>query len=79
MRRHRLGMPASAAVLSLYVGGLAATQWKAREATREAARAERVTQFLVSLFQEADPEQARGREVMASELLQRGERGSTAP
>ncbi len=74
VRRHRLGMLASAAVLLAVVGGLAATQWKAREATREAARAERVTQFLVSLFQEADPEQARGREVTASELLQRGER-----
>ena len=60
-------------VLSL-VGGLAATLWQSREATREAARAERVTEFLVSLFREADPEQARGREVTANELLRRGER-----
>jgi serine/threonine-protein kinase len=74
IRRHRLGVLASTAVLLAIVGGLAATQWKAREATREAARAERVTQFLVSLFREADPEQARGRDVTARELLQRGER-----
>ena len=33
-----------------------------------------MTEFLVSLFREADPEQARGREVTARELLQRGER-----
>ena len=74
MRRHRVGVLAAATVLLAVVGGLAATQWKAREATKEAARAERVTEFLVSLFREADPEQARGREVTARELLQRGER-----
>jgi serine/threonine-protein kinase len=74
VRRHRLGVLAAATVLLAVVGGLAATQWKAREATKEAARAERVTEFLVSLFREADPEQARGREVTARELLQRGER-----
>ena len=33
-----------------------------------------MTQFLVSLFREADPEQALGRGVTARELFQRGER-----
>jgi tetratricopeptide (TPR) repeat protein len=74
VRRHRFGVLAAAGVLLALVGGLAATAWQAREARREAARAEGVTEFLVSLFREADPEQARGREVTANELLRRGER-----
>ena len=72
--RHRLGVAAAAALLLSLVGGLAATAWQARAAAREAARSERVTEFLASLFREADPEQARGREVTARELLRRGER-----
>ena len=74
VRRHRVGVGAGVAVFLSLIGGLAATLWQSREATREAARAERVTEFLVSLFREADPEQARGRELTARELLQRGER-----
>ncbi len=74
VRRHRVGVAAGVAVFLSLVVGLAATLWQSREATREAARAERVTEFLVSLFREADPEQARGRELTARELLQRGER-----
>jgi tetratricopeptide (TPR) repeat protein len=74
VRRHRFGVLAAAGVLLALVGGLAATAWQAREARREAARAEGVTEFLVSLFREADPVQARGREVTANELLRRGER-----
>jgi serine/threonine-protein kinase len=74
VRRHRVGVAAGVALFLSLIGGLAATWWQSREATREAARAERVTEFLVSVFREADPEQARGREVTARELLQRGER-----
>ena len=74
VRRHRVGVLAAAAIALSLVGGLAATFWQSREAAREAARSERVTEFLASLFQEADPERARGREVTARELLQRGER-----
>ena len=74
VRRHRAGVAAGVALFLSLLGGLGATWWQSREATREAARAERVTEFLVSLFREADPEQARGREVTARELLQRGER-----
>jgi serine/threonine-protein kinase len=74
VRRHRLGVAAGGTILLSFVGGFAATLWQARQVAREAARSERVTEFLVSLFREADPEQARGREVTARELLERGER-----
>ena len=74
VRRHRVGVLAAGAIALSLVAGLAATFWQSREAAREAARSERVTQFLATLFQEADPERARGREVTARELLQRGER-----
>src|SRR5918995_1811552 len=74
VRRHRLGVTAAGVIFLFFVGGFAATLWQAREAAREAARSERVIEFLVSLFQEAGPEQARGREVTARELLNRGER-----
>ena len=74
VRRHQVGALAGVAIVLSLVGGLAATFWQSREAAREAARSERVTEFLASLFREADPERARGREVTARELLRRGER-----
>ena len=74
VRRHRVGVAAGIALFLSLLGGLAATLWQSREATREAARAERVTEFLISIFREADPEHTLGQEVTARELLQRGER-----
>ena len=74
IRRHRAGVAAGALLLLSLVGGLAGTLWKAREATREAAKAREVKDFLVGLFQVADPEQSRGRDVTARELLELGTR-----
>ena len=79
VRRHRLGVAAAALAL---VGIVAAAGWLARERARavraerraetEARTANRVTEFLLQLFRNADPETARGREVSARELLDRG-------
>jgi len=74
VRRHRLGAAAGAAVLMALVGGLAGTAWQARKAAREAAKANAVTSFLVSLFKVSDPAESRGREITARELLARGTR-----
>src|SRR5215207_8326514 len=56
VRRHRLGVAAGAAVLLSLVGGLAGTLWQARAASRaaaaasrEAAKARAVTEFVVGL------------------------------
>ena len=76
VRRHRAGM-AVAAAAALFLSGLTAvyTIRLARERDRaqaEADKAAQVATFLTDLFEAADPEQARGREVTARELLDRG-------
>jgi serine/threonine-protein kinase len=76
VRRHRLGVAISALVL---VGIVGAASWLAVERGRalraeaqartEAHTANEVTDFLVGLFRDADPQQTRGRDVSARELL----------
>jgi serine/threonine-protein kinase len=74
--RHRAGVTAAALVLLALVAGLAATAWQAEKARRSAAeaetnarRAQRVKEFLIGLFEVADPEQSGGAAVTAAELL----------
>lgn len=45
---------------------------EAERANREATTSNRVVGFLVDLFEEADPEQARGRDVTVREIVERG-------
>ena len=75
LRRRRLAVAAAALVLLSLVGGLAATAWQARRAEANARvaasaarRAERVKEFLIGLFEIADPEQSGG-SVPARDLL----------
>ncbi len=86
VRRHRVGVAATALVILSLAAGVVGTAWQAGRATRqariateerdrarrEAAKAEQATAFLVDLFQVADPSEARGREITASEILERG-------
>jgi eukaryotic-like serine/threonine-protein kinase len=72
VRRHRVGVVASAVVLALLVAGVAGVLWQAQEARLEAARAREMSAFLQDLFTAVDPEEARGRVVTARELLDRG-------
>jgi eukaryotic-like serine/threonine-protein kinase len=70
--RHRAAViAASAAALALVAFGIG-MGLLARRATRERLRAEREAQFLAGIFQAAAPEQARGQEVTARELLDQG-------
>jgi eukaryotic-like serine/threonine-protein kinase len=71
--RHRVGVAASAALSLTIIAGLVLTIRQSRATAREAARAREVKDFVVGLFQVADPVQARGREITARELLTRGE------
>jgi len=74
IRRHRLGLAAWSAVgLSLIVG-LIGTASQARVAEHAAAKEREVKDFLVGLFQVSDPNESRGREISARELLDRGSR-----
>jgi tetratricopeptide (TPR) repeat protein/predicted Ser/Thr protein kinase len=70
--RHRVGVAASALVSLTLVAGVLTTLWQAREALRQARRAEEVKRFTFSLFELSDPDAAKGKEVTARELLERG-------
>lgn len=72
LERHRVGVAASAAIAAALLVGFAGTIWQARVARREAAKATAVKDFLAGLFTASDPVYARGRDVSARELLDRG-------
>ncbi len=74
VRRHRLPLAAATLVVLSLLGGLAGTAWQARAAAAEAAKQRAVKDFLIGLFRVSDPEQSRGREINARELLERGTR-----
>ncbi len=81
LKRHRAGVAAAAFVLLALVAGLAGTSWQARraeasarEASAQALRAARVKEFLITLFEIADPEQAAGDRITARQILDQGTR-----
>jgi serine/threonine protein kinase/tetratricopeptide (TPR) repeat protein len=81
VRRHRLPVGAAALVLTaLVAGAIAATTGfvsasrAEREALREARAAQQVSEFLVEIFRLSDPSVARGNEITAREILDRGAR-----
>jgi serine/threonine-protein kinase len=85
-RRHRVGLAAGALVALSLLGGIAGTAWQAARAAEhariaqqerdrarlEAAKARRVSAFLVDVFRVSDPTQGRGAAVTARELLDTG-------
>jgi len=85
VRRNRIGVAAGVLVLASLVTGIAVAVWQARRAEANAKtaaaaarRAEGVKEFLIGLFEVADPEQASGGSITASELLdQAGKRLET--
>lgn len=72
VRRHWIGVSATVAVVLALAVGLAVAIWQARVAAHQAARATAVKEFLLGIFRTADPVEARGRDVRARELLDRG-------
>ncbi|MEM9558177.1 MAG: tetratricopeptide repeat protein [Acidobacteriota bacterium] len=78
-RRRRVEAAAAALLLITLLAGVAATATQAQRAEQararaegEAARARAAVDFLVDVFGDAAPEQARGREPTAREILDRG-------
>src|SRR5262245_35073041 len=76
VRRNRVGVAAAVLVFLSLVAGIAVAAWQARRAEAHAKtaaaaarRAEAVKEFLIGLFEVADPEQASGGSVTASDLL----------
>jgi serine/threonine-protein kinase len=77
--RHRLPVAAVAAGIVALVAGLVLSLWQAhaaglaaQRADAEAKRAERVKSFLISIFQQSDPQSGEGAKLSARELLERG-------
>ena len=77
-RRHRWGVAAAALLLLSLVGGLTATAWQAQRAMRErdraqaeAAKAERINQFLQDMLVSANPYDEGARDVTVVEVLGR--------
>jgi eukaryotic-like serine/threonine-protein kinase len=79
VRRHRVAATAAALLVLVLLGGTAGTtagMVRARRAEAsartEAATAERYSTFLVNMFEAAAPEESKGRDVTARDILQRG-------
>ncbi len=74
VRRHWIGVSASAAVLLAVVGGAGVALWQAQIARAEALRAEAVSNFLASVFKAATTGDGAGSDITASSLLETGSR-----
>ncbi len=70
VRRNRLPVGASAALLAVLLVGLAGTAWQARVARAEQQRAEAVKSFVSGLFTDADPFSTASRTPTVEALLQ---------
>ena len=85
VRRHRLSVAAAAVAVVLLVAWAVTATLQARTIARErdraraeAVKAEQVKDFVLRLFQNADPSAARGETLTARELLDRGWAGIEA-
>ena len=74
VRRHRLGVLTGAAVAVALLCALGAALWQAGVASKEAAKEREVRRFLVDVFRVSSPDQSRGSDISARELLDQGAR-----
>ena len=70
-RRHRIAVGVAALFVLLLTGFAAVQAAQLRRITRERDRANRVTDFMTSMFQVSDPSEARGNTITAREILDR--------
>lgn len=72
VRRHKGGVASAAIAVLALIAFSVAMALQVRRADRERLRAERESQFLARMFQASTPEEARGKQVTARDLLDRG-------
>ncbi|MEP6484023.1 MAG: serine/threonine-protein kinase [Rudaea sp.] len=72
LRRHRVGVAAGTVAALLTIAGVSAIVWQSRETARQARTVIAVKDFLLSLFNASDPNAAKGRDISARELIDRG-------
>jgi serine/threonine protein kinase len=69
VRRHRIAVAVAAGLVFLLAGFATAQAVQLRRITRERDRANRITDFMTSMFKVSDPGEARGNSITARELL----------
>lgn len=69
LRRHRLSVAGVTLVLVAILGGSAIALWQAHQARIEAARAEQIKDFALSIFEDADTDSGAGTATTAADLL----------
>ncbi len=78
MARHRVAVPLAAFALVALLASTGFALFQAQSARRQAHRAEVVRNFLVDLFEEADPDHANGKSLAARDLVDAGARRAEA-
>jgi len=68
-QQHRIGVSMAAFVAVVLVSFAVAQSFELRRTRRERERADRVTEFMTSMFRVSDPSEARGNEIRAREIL----------
>jgi non-specific serine/threonine protein kinase/serine/threonine-protein kinase len=69
--RHRLGVAVATGLFLLLTGFAGVQAAELRRITRERDRANRITDFMISMFMVSDPSEARGNSITAREILDR--------
>ena len=69
VRRHALGVAVGSGVAVLLVAFAVMQTTELRRITRERDRADRITEFMTSMFKVSDPNEARGNTITAREVL----------
>ena len=69
VQRHRLGVGMAAGLVLLLTGVALMQAAQLRRITRERDRADRVTEFMASMFKVSDPSESRGNSITAREIL----------
>ena len=69
LRRHRLGVAAGGSLLAVLIAFAVVQAVQLRRITRERDRANRIADFMSSMFKVSDPSESRGNRVTAREIL----------
>ncbi|MFY9529154.1 MAG: serine/threonine-protein kinase, partial [Candidatus Acidiferrales bacterium] len=78
VRRHRVGVAVVAVIAGLLIAFAGVQGAQLRRITRERDRANRITDFMTSMFKVSDPSEARGNSVTAREILDKASKDAGA-
>src|SRR5208282_3163134 len=69
VQRHRVGVAAASGAAALLVAFAVTQAVQLRRITRERDRANRITDFMTSMFKVSDPSESRGNSILARDIL----------